>query len=217
MLFLLLIIFGAIAIAMWLPLDMFIVYCALVIAAIGFLPPFVKGKRKDGIEGTVELVWNAIPSFRQRALFSLYLAALLAFSILAAWQRWFSSSPLLRSLMLIGFAGSGVVMPTLRPQRYYMTDRGLWCTRTSPLGNPESQRYTPQRCALWEDVTAFVVRQDKIVLYLRPPQWLRWLPKGAGQVQIPLAGFTSDRLPGITSELENDIVAHIRSHCPETQ
>lgn len=106
-------------------------------------------------------------------------------------------------------------MPTLRSQRYCLTDRGLWCTTLSPLGNPESERYTPQCCAWWEDVRSYAVHKDKIVLYVRPSQWLHWLPKWLGQIQIPLSGFTSKRLSGITPEREHDILAHIQKHCPE--
>lgn len=217
----LLLILGGIAVGIWLPVDVFMAYCALVMVVIVFPPPFLVKRRKEQLEGTVELAWNAIPPLRQRRLFALYVFALTAFVLIAAWHGWFSlqAMAMLRPLTLMGLAAIAVVMPRIVPRRYTMTNRGLWCTSAHPLGNPESERYAPQRCVYWEELRSYAVQEDKIVLYLQSPRlrWLQWLPTGLRKIEIALTGATSQRLPDITPELEADIVTHIQVHCPEAE
>lgn len=215
----LLLILGGIVVGIWLPVDVFMAYCALMMVAIVFPPPFVVKRLKGQLEGTVELTWNAIPPLRQRRLFALYVFVLTAFVLIAAWRGWFSlqAMAVLRPLTLMGLAAIVVVMPRIVPRRYTISDRGLWCTSAHPLGNPESERYTPQRYVYWEDLRSYAVQKDKIVLYLQSPclRWLQWLPTGLRRIEIVLTGATSQRLPDITPELEENIVAHIRAHCHE--
>lgn len=202
----------AIPIGIWLSVDAFMAYVALAHAVIIFPPAFLGNVGKDRVEGSVVLTWNAVPSLRQRRIFAFCVAVFVAFVLFAASRGWYSVREFhfLRTLTVMGGGFLVVFLPRMNQRRYTITDRGLWCAVSNPLGNLESERSLLQRCLYWDDVASFDSRKEKVVIYLKSPARL---PKAMRAVEIHYVGIGSKHMPGITPELREEIIAHIGAHC----
>jgi len=210
---LILFIAAAVVVSAWLPAGALLAFFALAATVLLFLP--VPGRR-DGVGGIVELSWTLLPSRFHRRAFALGILGLLGALAAASMQGWLASPRFgvgLRYLLGIALAATCILASYLRPRRYWLTDKGIFCVTTTVLGSLENRSVVAARpIAMWADLVSFEVGQDEIVLRLRTDEHHGDRLLGSAETKVPLVGLTSDRPTETNAELAGQIVARIRHY-----
>ena len=186
----------AVIVSAWLPAGSLLAFFILATTTVLFLPAL--GDRRGGVTGTAQLSWTVVPSQTQRFAFVLGTVVLLVVLAVATTQGWLASPSIgtgLRYLAGTALAAACILGSHLRPRRYWLTDKGIFCATAGVLRSLENRSVAARLIAMWADLVWFEVGQDEIVLRLRTDKRHGDRILGSAEAKVPLVGLTSDRLP----------------------
>ena len=163
----------------------FLVY--KILKANNLLPPsFKEFKKRWRIEGETVYTWTYTPPLWQRI--SGFLAVIISWTaMIIFWQYkenriWYYLCFIITMVLIVGLS-------QLRPRRYRLTDRGIWCRYVWLFSNPQKLTLTStstgkeERLIRWEEISTVKIKKNKLILnrgaaqpstqeFLALPSWL---------------------------------------------